>query len=384
MRILMISIFAPHFFNWTEQLRDSGYEVHWIDVFDSNTHVDKIDFVHQIIGWRNRINYPGRYWIKKKLPGLHDLINKFNERELSRFVDKKIKEIRPDVVQSFVLQTGAYPILPVMKKYPEIKWIFSAWGNDLYFRQQNEEDLQGIKETLPEIDYMFSDCNRDYYVALDHGFRGKFLGAYPGGGGYKLRRWEKLMKPVSSRKTLLIKGYQGKLGRCNVILEAIYPLKDLLVNYKIVIFGGNAVVNNYVQERGMAHWENIFQLGQILHNEVLALMGESLIYIGNSISDGMPNTLLEAIVMGAFPIQSNPGGATAEIIQHNKGGFLIEDPEDPKEIRKLISEAINNPDLIRKGIEYNTLQIRPKLERDFVKKRVLQQYKIVEEEVRKL
>ena len=48
----MLSIFAPHFFNWTEQLRDSGHEIYWLDIKDSNTHVKQIDFVEQIIGWR--------------------------------------------------------------------------------------------------------------------------------------------------------------------------------------------------------------------------------------------------------------------------------------------------------------------------------------------
>ncbi len=384
MKILMVSIFAPHFFNWTEQLRDSRHEVYWIDVFDSNTYVEKINFVHQIIGWRYRIKYPGRYWIKKNLPVLDGIVNNFNERNLAKTIEEKIKEIRPDVVQSFVLQTGAYPILRVMKKYPEIKWIFSAWGNDLFFRQQNTEDLKDIKKTLPEFHYMFADCNRDYNVAVNHGFKGKFLGAYPGGGGYDLEIWEKLTKPLNSRKTILIKGYQGKLGRCNQILEALFPLRDQLLNYEIIIFGDNAAVTNYIQEKGMDTWTNLSQLGQISHKEVLTLMGRSLIYIGNSISDGMPNTLLEAIVMGVFPIQSNPGGATAEIIEHEKGGFLIEDPEDPEEIRKWILKAVNDHNLIYQGIEYNSKLVRPELERDIVKKRVLKQYKIVEEEVKKL
>jgi glycosyltransferase involved in cell wall biosynthesis len=75
-------------------------------------------------------------------------------------------------------------------------------------------------------------------------------------------------------------------------------------------------------------------------------MGESLIYIGNSISDGMPNTLLEALTMGAFPIQSNPGGVTEEIIENGKNGFLINNPESILEIEKIILNAVLNLNLI--------------------------------------
>ena len=41
----------------------------------------------------------------------------------------------------------------------------------------------------------------------------------------------------------------------------------------------------------------------------------------------MSNTLLEAIVMGAFPIQLNPGGVTSEIIENGNNGLLIENPD---------------------------------------------------------
>ena len=99
----MISMFSNHFFRWTEQLRDSGHQVYWIDVFDSNTKVKKIDFVHQIIGWKNKIKYPGRYKIKESFPRLDDLINKFNQRSLADVFEDQLRIIQPDIVHSFVM-----------------------------------------------------------------------------------------------------------------------------------------------------------------------------------------------------------------------------------------------------------------------------------------
>ena len=52
--------------------------------------------------------------------------------------------------------------------------------------------------------------------------------------------------------------------------------------------------------------DNLQLIEYLPQDELMKLIGKSLIYIGNSISDGMPNTLLEAIVMGVFRIQSNP------------------------------------------------------------------------------
>ena len=251
----MVSMFSNHFFNWTEQLRDSGHEIYWIDVFDSNTYVEKIDFVHQIIGWRNRWDYPGRYWVKKYFPGVNRIINKINQRKLSGFVSRKIDEIKPDVIQTFVMQSTAIPLAPVIEKYPGLKWIYSAWGNDLYYRQQNKEDLINIRKTLPKIDYMFSDCKRDQHVALNHGFRGTSLGVFPGGGGYDLEKYKSWIEPFQARDIILIKGYQGNLGRCNVILEAVSAMKGILTPYNIIVFGDNNEVRKFALEKRIGSME---------------------------------------------------------------------------------------------------------------------------------
>ncbi|MGM0932649.1 MAG: glycosyltransferase [Bacteroidota bacterium] len=378
MRILMVSMFSNHFFNWTEQLRESGHEIYWIDVFDSKTYVEKIDFVHQNIGWRYRWDYPGRYWVKNHMPGVNRLINKINQRKLSGFVDRKIEEIKPDVIQTFVMQSTAIPLAPVIEKYPGLKWIYSAWGNDLFYRQQNKEDLINIRKTLPRIDYMFSDCERDQKLALNLGFRGTSLGVFPGGGGYDLEKYKPWIAPFQSRDVILIKGYQGKLGRCNVILEAVSAMRDILAPYNIIVFGDNNEVRKFASEKGLTQWNNFFLEGYIPHERVLKLLGNSLIYVGNCISDGMPNTLLEAIIMGAFPIQSNPGGATAEIIVNEQNGLLIEDPEEPGGIQALIYKAIKNRRMMGQAKEFNFEHIRPNLEREKIKIEVQKQYRKVE------
>ena len=110
-------------------------------------------------------------------------------------------------------------------------------------------------------------------------------------------------------------------------------------------------------------------------------MGKSLIYIGNSVSDGLPNTLLEAIIMGAFPIQSNPGGATAEIISNNKNGFLIEDPEDVDSISELIVKAINNPALLQNAFILNQIIAQERLDYNFNQQKIVDLYHKIESDL---
>jgi glycosyltransferase involved in cell wall biosynthesis len=106
------------------------------------------------------------------------------------------------------------------------------------------------------------------------------------------------------------------------------------------------------------------------NKELLNYMGKAAIHIANSNSDGMPNALLEAVSMGAFPIQSNPGGVTEEVITPSKNGFLIENVNDHHHIANLITESLQNNDLRSNAQEYNVLlmdkhynrfKLRPKI-----------------------
>jgi glycosyltransferase involved in cell wall biosynthesis len=88
----------------------------------------------------------------------------------------------------------------------------------------------------------------------------------------------------------------------------------------------------------------------------------------------MPNTLLEAIVMGAFPIQSNPGAASAEIINHGENGLLIENPENIEEIIQLLRFAISNHEMIENSIKINTILAKERLEYKINKKKIVAIY----------
>ncbi len=380
MKILMVSMFANHFFNWTDQLKNSGHEVFWIDVFDNGSEVKNIHWVKQTVNWRRRFNFPGRQLLKKHLPVLNTIISNINERKLAEIFEKKLVEIKPDVVQSFVLFSACAPILKIMNRNPHIKWIYSAWGNDLYYFQNEPEYLKDIKAVLPRVDYMFADCDRDYSIAKKYDFKGEFLGAYPGGGGYEFNNEDSIEK-IENRKVILIKGYQKLFGECIIVLKAIQQIMAELKNYEIIVFGADNETLAYLGSSDLKNYTNFTCYEDIGRGELMKIMGKSLIYIGNSISDGMPNTLLESIIMGAFPIQSNPGGATAELIEHQKNGFLIQDPMDVCEIRTLIQKAINDRTFLAQAVEYNFKQIKPKLEREFVRQEVLKKYSLVEKAV---
>ena len=58
----------------------------------------------------------------------------------------------------------------------------------------------------------------------------------------------------------------------------------------------------------------------------------------------MPNSLLEALLLGTIPLQSNPGNATKELIGKKYFGEIINDPENSDEIAEKILSLIHNKD----------------------------------------
>jgi glycosyltransferase involved in cell wall biosynthesis len=158
------------------------------------------------------------------------------------------------------------------------------------------------------------------------------------------------------------------------VLKALEQLSLQLANFEVVVFG---VENDDVFQFQESFIPHLTIKGLIGHEELMELFGKTLIYIGNSNSDGMPNTLLEAMCAGAFPIQSNPGGATSEVIDQGNNGLLIEDCEDVAAIVQVISKSLLNTDLRKNATSFNTKNTVPKIEINRVKKMVLKQYKAI-------
>jgi len=373
MKILFISMPSVHVIRWIENLKDSSYELYWFDVLGRGK-LDTLDAVHQFTDWKKRKVRPikGEYFLSKNAPLLYEKIIPYFEITANEALEKIIKEIQPDIIHSFEMQSCSYPILKTMLNCPTIKWLYSCWGNDLYYYQRFPVHLKKNKQVLQRVDYLHTDCQRDYVLAQQLGFSGKHMGVIPSGTGYKLDELQSYKFPISERRILLVKGYEHQLGRGLNIVKALQTIQNQIQNYEVVVFGSHSKVIDYIQSNTLDF--TLFDRNGLSHQELMELMGKSLIYIGNSISDGMPNTLLEAVVMGAFPIQSNPGGATREIIEDGINGFLIEDPGDIMTIQHHILNTLSSPQLLKDAFDINFNLAQDRLDYEINRAKVISLY----------
>ena len=364
---------SVHVIRWIENLKDSQHELFWFDVLGKGK-LQTINEVQQFFDWKKRkIPYiKGEHFIKKNIPSFYEKLSSNLEVSANQELERIILEIQPDVIHSFEMQSCSYPILKTMNKYSKIKWIYSCWGSDLYFYQNDTKHLNKIKKVLKRVDFIHTDCNRDYQLAVKLGFTGQHLGVIPGGTGFKIDELNNLKLPVSQRKIILVKGYQHLFGRALNVVKALSKIQSDIENYQVVVFGAHKEVIDFINKKELPF--EVFDRNELGHQQILELMGKEIIAIGNSISDGMSITLLEAIVMGAFPIQSNPGGVSAEIITNNENGFLIENTEDTNEIAVLILKALNDLELLQGANNKNSILAEQRLEYDFNKNKIINLY----------
>ena len=377
MKILLVSMNSIHFQRWANQLKDSGHEVFWFDILDGNKPEPKLNWINQITGWKLKFKYPFRYLIKKQFPKFYNFIQNFNTNSTTSVFEKKLLEIQPDVVHSFALQISCVPILSVMQKHSNFKWIYSSWGSDMFYSDEIGINQKEVIQCLQRINYLITDCKRDHNISIEKGFNNVFLGVFPGNGGINFNEND-LEVDIEERNVILIKGYNDSIGKGINIVKAISEnLISLLSDFEIIIFGVDQEIENYLKLSTVfskLHYKVYTKTKFIPNEELLPIMGKSYIYVANSYSDGIPNALLEAMGMGAFPIQSNPGNVTSEVIEHEKNGLLISNPDNIKEIEALIKKALLDRNMIKEAFDLNTKTIKNQYDRAVVRLKILRMY----------
>jgi glycosyltransferase involved in cell wall biosynthesis len=111
--------------------------------------------------------------------------------------------------------------------------------------------------------------------------------------------------------------------------------------------------------------------------EILSQFGSARVYIGLSISDGISTSLLESMIMGAFPVQSCTACAD-EWIQDGKSGMIVP-PEDPDEIANAIRRALTDDQLVDQAAEENWRTAKERLDYPIVQPQAIKIYQDIYE-----
>jgi glycosyltransferase involved in cell wall biosynthesis len=355
--ILLVAMFnSVHTTRWVKQLMDQDWKIYLFPSTDAeklHSHLSGVVIV--------RSNYRKvRDALSALGLGFLARLVRYFERKLSPHPAKQLRNVivslQPDLIHSLEIQAAGYLTLEAKNKFHGKfpPWIVTNWGSDIFLFGKLQRHKEKIHDVLASCDYYSCECERDVKLALEFGFSKTVLPVFPNTGGFELRQLEKLRHEIlpSSRKVIMLKGYQHWAGRALTGLRALERCEDVLGGYTIVIFSAPPEVEmaaelltykTGIATRIISH--------DTTHQEMLSLHAKARISIGLSISDAISTSLLEAMVMGSFPIQSCTACAD-EWVQHGVSGMIVP-PEDTEVIEKAIRMALAEDGLVDKAAEIN-------------------------------
>jgi glycosyltransferase involved in cell wall biosynthesis len=384
MKILIVAMAdSVHTSRWLSYIVDQGWDIHLFPSMDRGVIYPTIRNVtvhHSLFSGKTKktsnvkcTGIPVFFWRLQKfgIAILTKYIPHYRNIQLKRL----IKKINPDIIHSMEFQSAGYLVASIKEDFPNNFpiWIATSWGSDLYLFGRLSEHVQKVKGVLSKCDYYSTDCQRDVKLAKTMGFNGKLLPVIPAAGGFDL---EKIIKfrniPPSKRKLILVKGYQSWSGRALVALTALKQCNDLLKEYTIEIFASSGDVTIASELLSQDIGIPVKNIHVDTHTEMLIKFGKARLFVGLGISDGTPSTMLESMVMGAFPIQSNTACADEWIINDVTG--IIVPPEDPNVVAKAIQKALIDDQLVDTASQLNLELARRNLDNSVIKPRILGLY----------
>jgi len=377
---------SVHTARWLNQLRGLDWDIHLFPCIDRGlTHPTIEDVVvhHSIYtgtpSLRSRRTARGvavpspraADWSRRLLS---KLVRDYRVRQLAGL----IRRLRPDVVHTLQIQPAGYLVAAARDATDgrSPPWIHSTWGSDIYLHGRLSKHQTRIRQVLRACDFLVTECPRDVNLARKFGFSGTVLASdLPAGGGFDLEHCSTLQQPdpTSKRPLVILKGSGGLLGRGLVGLRALERCAELLVDHEIVITAASGPVDmagHLVAERTGLSVRTV-PSGRP-YDDVLRDYGRARISLALSISDGVPYSLLEAMVMGAFPLQSSTSCA-GEWVEDGKNGLLVP-PDDPEVVETALRQALTDDPLVDNAAKWNEQLASERLDRSSLRDRAIALY----------
>jgi glycosyltransferase involved in cell wall biosynthesis len=278
-------------------------------------------------------------------------------------LQRVLRRIRPDYLHALELQHGGYISSRALDRLPDhAPFIATNWGSDIFWFQQYPAHRRRLSRLLTQAVFYSAECQRDVDLARDLGFTGHAFPVFPNTGGFPQQVLARQTTPPSSRTVIAVKGYEGWVGRASIALGVIEQLASELAGFRIVIFSANLatqrIAAGMVKRTGLdITWHPKKSLS---HDKMMDIFASARAYVGVSLSDGISTSLLESMVNGAFPLQTNTSCAS-EWITSGLSGFSI-DAGDPASLRDDLSRVLRDDALVDAAAGINATTARARLD----------------------
>jgi len=355
-RILIIGMFdSIHLARWLSQFENETIE---FILFPSKKFKYVNDDLHSLIKSKKTATYKFAmpYFAFKYIGFLDYLLSlvfkKIRVNIKLIFLRNTTSKKTFDYIHAIELQGAAY-LYDLLPKHIQHRspLIVTNYGSDTQYFQDTPDHKVKIMSVLSKAHFYSAECQRDYETALKLGFAGKFLPCIPNAGGFKEDVFKLNVTPSSGRNLIVAKCYGGIFGLGELIIDAleVFLKNNLQCNLILYSVTDDLLQKSHFLQRIFPNRVVVYTVRQkIPRSQILDYLSKARIYIGASRSDGISTSFLEALCLGAYPIQTDTSCAN-EWIDLGFFGSIIS-PSSP-EILTALNESYFFEDLNNKRIQ---------------------------------
>ena len=366
-KILLIGMVdSIHTANWIERIVDIDCEIH---VFPSRTHRRIHPQLQKLIKDNQNLRLMYSFPSQRLSPYLNYLTRKinFSTFSLTRWLLKRAIETEAySHIHCLEIQHAGYLLLEIKSdSLANVQIICTNWGSDIYFFSQFASHQNKIKELLNLIDLYAAECQRDYELARNLGFRGKELPLIP--NSFKFNINAANQKDVSAKSQIIVKCYGETFGLGGILISVMDQFLDKRQDASVLLFSvtddllsdANNLEKKFPNRVRVSSIRNPMSSSQIAEE-----YQKSRVYIGASRSDGISTSFLEAMNYGVFPIQTNTScaqdwiekGCVGRVVEPNREELFNALNDVYFDVATITSAAETNLKLLRKYTDTSVLK----------------------------
>lgn len=252
-------------------------------------------------------------------------------------------------------------------------FLVSVWGNDFTLHASSTPLMKShTKFVLQNVDGLHADTNRDIKLAQDFGLdKNKLTLVAPGNGGV---RSEIFYPPEELVKNPIVINPRGvrPYVRNDSFFKAILLVLAKYPNAKFICTSmqNESQALKWIEELNISHAVEL--LPAIEYQKMGELFRSAQIVVSPSIHDGTPNSLIEAMACGCFPVAGDLE-SIREWITHGQNGLLF-DSNNPQSIADAILLGLEREDLRHDAAGLNANLISAKADYEVNMKKIEEFY----------
>lgn len=253
-----------------------------------------------------------------------------------------IHDLQPDLIHA--LRVPFEGMLAAEAHTGEAPLVISVWGNDFTLHGPSTPLMRHYTRwSLKAADALHADCFRDIRLAKQWGFDpGKPTLVIPTNGGLRAEIFHPPARPVEQPVVVNPRGFRAYV--CNEAFFQAIPLilqKQPQARFRCAAMAGEPQALGWIKDLHIE--EAVELLPSLPHAGMGEVFRSAQVIVSPTRHDGTPNSLLEGMACGCFPIAGDLE-SIREWITPGRNGLLVK-ASDPRSIAEGVLAALENKNL---------------------------------------